>query len=133
LVGAGPVDPVQLGGRARVLLHEQLRAVRRPAGAVLDFLAGAPWPDPGVPVTVAAPLRWIAPNRVQAAARPDRHVLRTGTPLPRPVLYVRQDGRLLHRERLGPVTALPGRTLTLGTRWHGRVDPGGGEIRVATE
>ncbi|MFI0187474.1 NAD(P)/FAD-dependent oxidoreductase [Streptomyces sp. NPDC017086] len=105
----------------------------RAGRAVLDFLAGAPWPDPGVPVTVAAPLRWIAPNRVQAAAPPDRHVLRTGTPLPRPVLYVRQDGRLLHRERLGPATALPGRTLTLGTRWHGRVDPGGGEIRVATE
>ncbi|MEU6671006.1 FAD-dependent oxidoreductase [Streptomyces sp. NPDC046727] len=105
----------------------------RTAGAVLDFLAGTPWPDAGVPVAVAAPLRWIAPNRVVPAFPPVRCFLRTGTPLPRPVLYVRQDGRLLHRERLGPGTALPDRTLTLRAHWHDRVDPGGGEVRVSTE
>ncbi|WP_225825538.1 NAD(P)/FAD-dependent oxidoreductase [Streptomyces naphthomycinicus] len=114
----------------------------RTAGAVLDFLAGAPWPDPGVPVVVDAPLRWIAPNRVvphrvalgrrTPAAPPAPHFLRTGIPLPRPVLYVRQDGRLLHRERPGPGTALPERTLTLTARWHDRVDPAGGEVRVST-
>ncbi|MEU2062771.1 FAD-dependent oxidoreductase [Streptomyces sp. NPDC013455] len=105
----------------------------RVAGAVLDFLAGAPWPEPGVPVAVEAPLRWIAPNRVTPAAGPVRHhVLRTAVPLPRPVLYVRQDGRLLHRERLTTGTALPDRTLTLTTRWHDRVDPGGGRVRVST-
>ncbi|MEW2512681.1 FAD-dependent oxidoreductase [Streptomyces sp. NPDC046870] len=101
----------------------------RAAGAVLDFLAGAPWPAPGVPVAVAPPLRWIAPNRVTPAAPSAPHVLRTGVPLHRPVLYVRQDGRLLHHERLP--TALPDRTLTLGTRWHHRVDPDGGEVRVS--
>ncbi|MYW44745.1 FAD-dependent oxidoreductase, partial [Streptomyces sp. SID161] len=53
----------------------------RAGGAVLDFLAGAPWPDPGVPVRVTAPLSWIAPNRVTPAARPARHTLRTGAPL----------------------------------------------------
>ncbi|KOX07538.1 FAD-dependent oxidoreductase [Streptomyces sp. NRRL B-3648] len=104
----------------------------RAAGAVLDFLAGAPWPDPGVPVTVEAPLRWIAPNRVTPGAVPDRHVLRTGVPLPRPVLYVRQDGRLLDRRRLTAGTAPPGRTLTLTARWYDRVDPGGGPVRVST-
>ncbi|MFF5546300.1 NAD(P)/FAD-dependent oxidoreductase [Streptomyces olivaceoviridis] len=102
----------------------------RAAGAVLDFLAGSPWPAPGVPVTVEPPLRWIAPNRVTPAAPPVPHVLRTGVPLHRPVLYVRQDGRLLHHERLR--TALPDRTLTLDPRWHGRVDPEGGEVRVST-
>ncbi|MGW0512906.1 NAD(P)/FAD-dependent oxidoreductase [Streptomyces olivaceoviridis] len=102
----------------------------RAAGAVLDFLAGAPWPAPGVPVTVEPPLRWIAPNRVTPAAPPVPHVLRTGVPLHRPVLYVRQDGRLLHHERLR--TAPPDRTLTLDPRWHGRVDPEGGEVRVST-
>ncbi|MFG3009239.1 NAD(P)/FAD-dependent oxidoreductase [Streptomyces cinerochromogenes] len=102
----------------------------RAAGAVLDFLAGAPWPDPGVPVAVEAPLRWIAPNRVTPAAPPARHVLRTRIPLTRPVLYVHQDGRLLHRERRP--TALPDRTLTLSARWHDRVDPEGGEVRVST-
>ncbi|MGW2030645.1 NAD(P)/FAD-dependent oxidoreductase [Streptomyces sp. NPDC001811] len=102
----------------------------RAAGAVLDFLAGAPWPAPGVPVTVAPPLRWIAPNRVTPGAPSVPHVLRTGVPLRRPVLYVRQDGRLLHHERLP--TALPDRTLALGARWHHRVDPDGGEVRVST-
>ncbi|MEU0051018.1 FAD-dependent oxidoreductase [Streptomyces sp. NPDC006309] len=102
----------------------------RAAGAVLDLLAGAPWPDPGVPVTVEAPLRWIVPNRVTPGARPARHVLRTGTPLTRPVLLVHQDGRLLHRER--PGTASPHRPLTLTDRWHDLVDPGGGEVRVST-
>ncbi|MFF5859205.1 FAD-dependent oxidoreductase [Streptomyces sp. NPDC012751] len=104
----------------------------RAAGAVLDFLAGAPWPEPGVPVVVSAPLRWIAPNRVTPAAPPAGHVLRTGIPLSRPVLHVRQDGRLLHRERLGPGTALPDRTLSLGARWHDRVDPEGGPVRIST-
>ncbi|MGW7823188.1 NAD(P)/FAD-dependent oxidoreductase [Streptomyces puniciscabiei] len=101
------------------------------AGAVLGFLAGAPWPDPGVPLAVEAPLRWIAPNRVTPADPPARYVLRTGTPLTRPVLRVHQDGRLLHRERPTLGTALPNRTLTLTTRWAGRVDPEGGEVRVS--
>ncbi|MFI0806507.1 NAD(P)/FAD-dependent oxidoreductase [Streptomyces echinatus] len=105
----------------------------RAGRAVLDHLAGAPWPDPGVPVVVSEPLRWIAPNRVTPAARPGGHVLRTGVPLPHPVLYVRQDGRLLHRRRLGPGTAHPNRTLTLPAHWHDRVDPEGGEVRVSTD
>ncbi|MET8809532.1 FAD-dependent oxidoreductase [Streptomyces sp. NPDC004546] len=103
----------------------------RVAGAVLDFLAGAPWPDPGVPLAVDAPLRWIAPNRITPADPPARHLLRTGAPLTRPVLLVHQDGRLLHRERPGLGTALPNRTLTLTARWTDRVDPKGGEVVVS--
>ncbi|QTE02367.1 NAD(P)/FAD-dependent oxidoreductase [Streptomyces cyanogenus] len=109
-----------------------VREGARAAGAVLDFLAGTPWPEPGVPVVVEPPLRWIAPNRVTPGAVPARHVLRTGVPLPRPVLYVHQDGRLLHRQRLTAGTALPERTLTLAARWHDRVDPDGGPVRVST-
>ncbi|WP_251096952.1 FAD-dependent oxidoreductase [Streptomyces sp. Caat 7-52] len=102
------------------------------AGAVLDFLAGTPWPDRGVPLTVEAPLRWITPNRLDPAARPARYVLRTTTPLTRPVLHVHQDGRLLHRERPTPGTVLPHRPLTLTTRWHDRADPDGGPVRITT-
>ncbi|WP_153812350.1 FAD-dependent oxidoreductase [Streptomyces sp. SUK 48] len=112
------------------------------AGAVLDHLAGAPWPRPGIPVTVEPPLCRITPNLLDPdRLDPDRlgpgcpgapsHLLRTDTPLSRPVLYVRQDGRLLHRARLGPGTAQPYRTLRLDTSWHGRVDPAGGEVRVS--
>ncbi|CAL9378859.1 NAD(P)/FAD-dependent oxidoreductase [Streptomyces sp. enrichment culture] len=113
---------------ARTAALEGARAAR----AVLDHLAGAPWPDPGVPVLVSAPLRRITPNRVTPGARPDRHLLRTGTPPPRPVLYVHQDGRLLHRARPVPRAALAHHTLTLTARWHDRVDPGGGPVRVST-
>ncbi|WP_428986479.1 FAD-dependent oxidoreductase [Streptomyces camelliae] len=108
----------------------------RAAGAVLDFLgtgAGAGWPGPGLALTVEAPLRWIAPNRISPANRPEQYVLRTEVTLRRPALYVRQGGRLLHRERRVPGTALPHRTLTLGAGWHDRVDPEGGQVRVSAE
>ncbi|MFD0395513.1 hypothetical protein ACFQ3Z_39055 [Streptomyces nogalater] len=62
-----------------------------------------------MPVLLSAPLCRITPNRVTPEAPPDRHLLRTGAPLPRPILCVHQDGRLLHRARLGPGTALPHR------------------------
>ncbi|GHE08656.1 NAD(P)/FAD-dependent oxidoreductase [Streptomyces alanosinicus] len=102
------------------------------ATAVLGFLAGSTgWPAPGIPLTVEAPLRWIAPNRITPAGPPAPYVLRTGAPLTRPVLRVRQDGRLLHRERPAPWTVPPGRTLTLSARWTGQVDPAGGEVRVS--
>ncbi|MBX7548324.1 NAD(P)/FAD-dependent oxidoreductase [Streptomyces sp. tea 10] len=104
----------------------------RVARAVLDLLAGSAWPGPGVPLTVEAPLRWIAPNRVTPAARPERYVLRDDAPSCGPVvLHVHQDGRLLHRERPWPRAVLPRRPLTLTARWHDRVDPEGGEVRVS--
>ncbi|MGW0880286.1 NAD(P)/FAD-dependent oxidoreductase [Streptomyces sp. NPDC002671] len=112
--------------RAGTAADEGARAAR----AVLEFLAGAPWPDPGVPLAVAAPLRWIAPNRIGPADRAARYTLRTAVPLNRPVLYVTQDGRLLHRERPSPGTALPNRPLLLSARWTDRADPKGGEVRV---
>ncbi|MDL5205126.1 FAD-dependent oxidoreductase [Streptomyces sp. ALI-76-A] len=98
------------------------------ADAVLRTLAGAE-PSDGVPLLVAPPLRWIAPNRVTPADRLP-YVLRTSVPLSRPVLRVTQDGRVLHRARLSPRTVLPNRTLTLTARWTGRVDPKGGPVRV---
>ncbi|MER6381184.1 FAD-dependent oxidoreductase [Streptomyces sp. NPDC001250] len=103
----------------------------RVAGAVLDFLAGGPWPEPGLPLAAEAPLRWIAPNRVTAHGSPDRYVLRTGAPLTRPLLRVHQDGRLLHSERPRLGTALPNRPLTLTAGWTVHVDPHGGEVRVS--
>ncbi|OIJ99929.1 oxidoreductase [Streptomyces sp. MUSC 14] len=104
----------------------------RAARAVLDLLAGSAWPGPGLPLTVEAPLRWIAPNRVTPAARPERYLLRDDARSPRPaVLRVHQDGRLLHRERPWPAPLSPHRPLTLTARWHDRVDPGGGEVRVS--
>ncbi|WP_020127486.1 NAD(P)/FAD-dependent oxidoreductase [Streptomyces sp. 303MFCol5.2] len=113
------------------------------AGAVLDHLAttdhpvatgrpsGADRADraDAVPLLVEPPLRWIAPNRVTPADRLP-YVLRTATRLPRPVLRVTQNGRVLHRERLW-MAALPNRTLRLPAGWTHRVDPGDGPVHVS--
>ncbi|WP_369264351.1 NAD(P)/FAD-dependent oxidoreductase [Streptomyces sp. R35] len=100
----------------------------RAALHVRDHLAGAPWP-PTVPLLVAPPLRWVAPNRLAPPMTYDRFVLRTTEFLAMPVLTVTQDGRVLHRQRL-PGTAVPNRRVSLGGHWAGAVDPAGGPVRV---
>ncbi|MEU1050353.1 FAD-dependent oxidoreductase [Streptomyces sp. NPDC005897] len=109
------------------------------ANAVRDWLTDGAGPDPsvradpdwpgGVPLVAEPPLLRIAPNRVTPADR-FPYLLRTAVPLPRPVLYVTQDGRPLHRERCRLTTAVPPRPLTLTARWTRLVDPGGGPVRV---
>ncbi|MFF0588222.1 NAD(P)/FAD-dependent oxidoreductase [Streptomyces sp. NPDC003781] len=86
------------------------------------------WPG-GVPLVAEPPLLRIAPNRVTPADRLP-YLLRTALPLPRPVLYVTQDGRPLHRERCRRATAVPHRPLTLTARWTHLVDPDGGPVHV---
>ncbi|GGN58478.1 oxidoreductase [Streptomyces albiflavescens] len=109
---------------AAAVAREGVRAARH----VRDHLAGASWP-PAVPLLVAPPLRWIAPNRLAPATTYDPFVLRTAEFLARPVLTVTQDGRVLHRRRL-LTTAVPNRALSLDGRWVGSVDPAGGPVRV---
>ncbi|MFC8564509.1 NAD(P)/FAD-dependent oxidoreductase [Streptomyces sp. NPDC057245] len=110
--------------------HEGAHAAR----AVRDWLAEggtgrAHWPT-GVPLLASPPLLRIAPNRVTPSDRLP-YVLRTAIPLSRPSLYVTQDGRPLHRQRLPLATAVPHRPLTLTPRWTHRVDPAGGPVHVA--
>lgn len=111
---------------ARVAAGEGVRV----AGAVRGHLAGVGWPCGAVPVVAEAPLRWVAPNRLAPGAPGGRFVLRTAEGLFCPVLEVTQDGRRLHRQRvLGAV--LPDRGLYLSGSWVGKVDAGGGPVRVA--
>ncbi|MFG3164635.1 NAD(P)/FAD-dependent oxidoreductase [Streptomyces sp. NPDC048232] len=101
------------------------------ATAVHDRL-GTHAPDDrpaAVPLLAGPPLLRVTPNRVTPADRLP-YLLRTAIPLTRPVLYVTQDGRPLHRARLPFTTAVPHRPLTLTARWTHRVDPGGGPVRV---
>ncbi|AXL92301.1 oxidoreductase [Streptomyces sp. CB09001] len=86
------------------------------------------WPG-GVPLLAGPPLLRIAPNRVTPDDRLP-YLLRTAVPLPRPALYVTQDGRPLHRERFHLTTAVPHRPLKLTARWTHRVDPRGGPVHV---
>ncbi|MET9137987.1 FAD-dependent oxidoreductase [Streptomyces sp. BPPL-273] len=86
-------------------------------------------PPAAVPLVAGPPLLRVTPNRVTPADRLP-YLLRTAIPLNRPVLYVTQDGRPLHRARLPLTTAVPHRPLTLTARWTHRVDPDGGPVRV---
>ncbi|MBT2370204.1 FAD-dependent oxidoreductase [Streptomyces sp. ISL-10] len=107
---------------------------RHAATAVLRFLSGdTPWPDAGPPVLCEAPLLWITPNLVTADGRPpphDRFLVRTAERLPRAVLVVEQDGRLLDRQPL-PGTAVPGRAIGLRAGWLTEADRDGGAVRVS--
>jgi thioredoxin reductase len=108
------------------------RHAARHIAAALGSGAGAEARADRVAIQVEAPLRWISPNAVGAAASPPlgRFVLRSGEFKRLARLEVRQDGRLLARSR--PVRLIPGRPVHLDAAWLARVDPGGGPVRVAT-
>ena len=113
---------------------------RHAAGQIAAFLrqpvvAGGPVgagcsAHPGVPIDVAAPLTWIAPNAINPERTPPPRncfVLRSEGPRRIATLEVRQDGRLLaaRRSRL-----MPARSITLSAGWIADVDPAGGSIQV---
>ncbi|MCS0636836.1 NAD(P)/FAD-dependent oxidoreductase [Streptomyces sp. LP05-1] len=106
---------------------------RAVAGAVLARLAGAapPWPAGGTPpVRVAAPFRWVVPNRL--GGTPGRFLLRPDRPLTDPVVVARQDGRTL--ARWSPRgTFGPHRSLALPGGWADAADPAGGPVLLAAD
>jgi thioredoxin reductase len=87
-------------------------------------------PAPRVPVTVAAPLRWISPNAVRVPAPPPprgRFLLRSDVFRRHARLEVRQDGRLLATAR---ASLMPARPVHLDAGWLTRVDQSGGPVQV---
>ncbi len=84
-----------------------------------------------LPVTVAPPLLWIAPNVLRAggpAPPRGRFVLRSDIFARRARLEVWQDGRRL---ATGVSFGMqPDRPVRLGASWTGRADPGGGPVTV---
>ncbi|MFF7200240.1 NAD(P)/FAD-dependent oxidoreductase [Streptomyces sp. NPDC008141] len=115
------------GERARVAAEEGSAA----AEDVLRHLAGEPWPGPGLPVRVDAPLLWAVPNIVRPhGPRPVRFVLRPSTPLAPPRVLVGQDGRVLHRQQL-LMPARPGRPLHLRAGRLDGLDPEGGPVLIS--
>ncbi|MGW8762550.1 FAD-dependent oxidoreductase [Streptomyces sp. NPDC055815] len=103
---------------------------RAASGSVLERLGGVPWPAAGVPVTAAAPLRWVTPGLLGPDASP--LLLRPERRLVRPVLTVAQNGVPLRRERWGGTLA-PWRSVRLGERWTSGLDPAGGPVTVDAE
>ncbi|MFE7353181.1 FAD-dependent oxidoreductase [Streptomyces sp. NPDC057543] len=106
---------------------------RAVAAPVLRHLAAEAWPTGRPSLAVDPPLQWIAPNLVGPgvdAPLRGRFSLRTTRRLHAPLLVVRQDGRVLHRQRL-LLPAVPGRPFRLRADWLDRVDPHGATVRIA--
>jgi thioredoxin reductase len=85
---------------------------------------------PRIPVTVAAPLRWISPNAIRPGGPPPArgHFLLRGEVFRRPAqLEVRQGDRVLAAAR---ARLAPGRPAHLGAGWMARADPSAGPVRV---
>lgn len=108
---------------------------RSVARSILRHLAGEPAgePRPGaVPLRVAAPLRWIAPQLVgpSAAAPPGgRFVLWSAEFVRRPRLVLRQGGRALWSTRYRR-TIVPNRPVPLPADWMSTVDAEAGPVTV---
>ncbi|MFF3641058.1 NAD(P)/FAD-dependent oxidoreductase [Streptomyces sp. NPDC002564] len=111
---------------ARVVAREGAMA----SAAVRRYLSDGDWPAAAVPLRVADPLAWIAPNRLTVEEPADGFTLRTTEFVARPTLVVTQDGRTLHRT--GPRRpAVPNRPLRVSAGWTARVDAAGGPVRIA--
>jgi thioredoxin reductase len=123
---AETADIAALGGRHAA--HGIAAFLRRGNGAG----GRGPATEPvRVPVTVAPPLLWIAPNVLRAggpAPPRGRFVLRSDTFARRARLEVWQDGRRLATGFSFGMQ--PDRPVRLGASWTGRADPGGGPVTV---
>ena len=120
---AETADIAALGGR---------HAAKGIAAFLRDGLGPGSAPEPvRLPVTVEAPLLWIAPNAVRAGGPVPprgRFVLRSDTFARLARLEVWQDGRRL---ATGVSFGMkPDRPVRLGASWTGKADPGGGPVTV---
>ncbi|MFJ2768413.1 NAD(P)/FAD-dependent oxidoreductase [Streptomyces sp. NPDC087300] len=120
------------------LLHavEPAREVAREGAAagaaVRRYLADGDWPSASVPVRVAAPLAWVAPNLVtpdEPLPYGERFALRTAEFVGRAPLVITQGDRTLHQARLSRAP-VPNRPFHIGGDWAARVRADGGPVRI---
>jgi thioredoxin reductase len=115
---AETADVAAAGGRhAARHIAAALRGGQRPRG-------------PRIPVTVAAPLRWISPNAIRPDGPPPPrgHFLLRGDVFRRPArLEARQGDQVLAATR---TRLVPGRPAHLGAGWMARADPSAGPVLV---
>ncbi|HSS89563.1 MAG TPA: FAD-dependent oxidoreductase [Streptosporangiaceae bacterium] len=104
---------------------------RHAARYIAAALRGGPPPrGPRIPVTVAAPLRWISPSAIRAGGPPPArgHFLLRGDVFRRAArLEVRQGDRVLAAAR---TRLVPGRPAHLGAGWMARADPSAGPVLI---
>ena len=92
---------------------------------------GAGWrPAAEVRVQTGPTLLWIVPGLIAGGGeRPPAFVTRAASFGGRGAVEVRQDGRLLHRERFRSL--VPNRSIHVASGWLADVNPGGGPVSVA--
>ncbi|MFF8602107.1 FAD-dependent oxidoreductase [Streptomyces sp. NPDC015232] len=103
---------------------------RAVADAVLAHLAGAGWPGPGPALRPGGALCWLTPGRLSPPGPSPTLLLRPADRLARPLLTVRQDGRLLYERRL-PALLDAHRSVRHPAVWAPYADPAGGPVTVA--
>jgi thioredoxin reductase len=108
------------------------RYVARP---VAEFLRSGEWPDTApLAIECEPPLAWISPSVVPAGDGADERlahghfIARVAAVLDRPLLQLRQDGRVLWSRRYRRLR--PAMPVRIPARWTGRADPGGGPVRL---
>ncbi len=119
LHGAETADIAALGGR-------------HAARAACEFLRSDTWPARApVPILCAPPLLWVSPSAVDPSAPlPHGHfILRAKEFSAATALRVSQGDRELWRQRYRRL--VPNQPFHLSASWIDRVDPTGGEIRMA--
>jgi thioredoxin reductase len=105
---------------------------RSAADGIVRFLNGAEWRSGGmVAVCAEPPILWVSPNALvpSQAAPVARFVMRVTDFGRDETVEVRQDGRVLHRERFGRL--VPNRSLHLGGIWVREVASDAGSVRVS--
>jgi hypothetical protein len=102
------------------------------AGCIHDYLSRGNWPKDVVPIQVADPLMWVAPNAVAAGDRaaPLGHVLLRVKSFQRnAVVTIRQGERMLHTQQFGQLR--PNTSVSMSGEWLKSVQEGGEPVRVS--
>lgn len=101
------------------------------AGAMHEYLQRGTWANAVIPIEVAAPLQWVAPNAVAAGVRVEPGAflrLRASGPLKNVTVRVQQGERVLYSRVYAALR--PNTSEKLDGAWLGAVQAGGGPVRV---
>ncbi len=101
------------------------------ASAIHEYLQRGGWPDAVVPIEVAEPLQWVAPNAVAAGAKaqPGQFLrLRAKGPLKSVTVRVQQGERVLYTHTYSALR--PNTSERLDGAWLSAVEAGGAPVKL---
>ncbi|CAN5857353.1 FAD-dependent oxidoreductase [soil metagenome] len=104
---------------------------RHVARSIAHFLANISWSQPGVALSVEAPLAWVSPNRVLApTAKPPlgKFLFQVQQFCPHRQLHIYQGERLLHRQTFRRL--MPNCSYALDSDWLAAVQMQGESLRM---